>query len=161
MPGPESFKSFSPPLWSWHGDRAWDDLESTFSQKVPESCRNSYPKERLGATVFVLSDKRSVGVRTSETAPPVGRGLIRDGFSKHEFVGTVWKVTDSYKYIPIVLTLAGTRHFAILHGTRGGGGVMRLPSRLATEWDRALLCSVTVSVTACFLSRDEVVDTRV
>ena len=47
------------------------------------------------------------------------------------------------------LTFAGTRHFAILHGT-GGGRVMRPPSRLAPEWARA-----PIQKPACCLSRDE------
>ena len=52
------------------------------------------------------------------------------------------------------LTLAGTRHFTILHGT-GGGGVAT-PSRLAPEWARA-----PIKKPACCVSRDEAVDTRV
>ena len=51
-----------------------------------------------------------------------------------------------------ILTLAGTRHLAILHGTGG----MRPPSRLAPDWARAL-----IQKPAYCLSRDKAVDTRV
>ena len=53
------------------------------------------------------------------------------------------------------LTLVGTRHFAIFHGTRGRG-LMPPPSRFAPNWARGL-----IKKPACFLSRDEAVDTRV
>ena len=53
------------------------------------------------------------------------------------------------------LTLAGTRHFAIFHGTRGRGFIPP-PSRFAPDWGRGL-----IKKPARFLSRDEAVDTRV
>ena len=53
------------------------------------------------------------------------------------------------------LTLAGTRHFAILHGT-SRGWCDPPPSRLALDWAWAL-----IKKPACCLSRDEVVDNRV
>ena len=77
-------------------------------------------------------------------------------FTVYTLQYTVYTVQYTvYSTVLYTLTLAGTRHFAILHGAGRGGGDATPPR----DWLLSEL-ELRFKRPACCLSRDEAVDTR-